>query len=65
MAIAFPIGIGIALVLGVFTNYISFPSGNPLFLFGGVLLVALAIIIDGFAYKKTLQNKRNCSITGA
>lgn len=64
MAIAFPIGIGIALVLGVFTNYISFPSGNPLFLFGGVLLVALAIIIDGFAYKKTLQNNGGGSTKG-
>ena len=38
MAIAFPIGIGIALVLGVFTNYISQPEGNPY-----VLMVLLII----------------------
>ena len=51
MAIAFPIGIGIALVLGVFTNYINQPEGDPIILFIGVLLVTVAIIIDGIAYK--------------
>ena len=55
MAIAFPIGIGIALVLGVFTNYIAQPQGDPLVLFIGVTLVAMAILIDGIAYKKILQ----------
>lgn len=64
MAIAFPIGIGIALVLGVFTNYISFPSGDPFILLAGVLLVALAIIMDGVAYKKTLQNNGKGSTKG-
>ena len=33
MAIAFPIGIGIALVLGVVVNYIATPIGNPVLLF--------------------------------
>ena len=50
MAIAFPIGIGIALVLGVFTNYISQPEGNPYVLFSGVTLIAIAILFDGLAY---------------
>ena len=57
MAIAFPIGIGIALVLGVFTNHIAQPQGDPLVLFIGVTLVAMAILIDGIAYKKILQNQ--------
>lgn len=52
MAIAFPIGIGIALVLGVIVNYIAFPVGDPLLLFTGVGLVALAIVVDALAYKK-------------
>ncbi len=64
MAIAFPIGIGIALVLGVFTNYLVKPEGDPIVLFCGVMLVAFAIIIDGIAYKKTLQNTKEKPIKG-
>jgi len=52
MAVAFPVGIGIALVLGVLVNYIEHPLGNPALLFGGVLLVVLAIILDAVAYRK-------------
>ena len=52
MAIAFPIGIGIALVLGVIVNYIAVPIGDPLLLFLGVGLVCLAIILDALAYKR-------------
>ncbi|WP_163515294.1 multidrug DMT transporter permease [Gelidibacter japonicus] len=52
MAIAFPIGIGIALVLGVVVNYVAIPVGDPILLFTGVGLVALAIIVDALAYKR-------------
>lgn len=52
MAIAFPIGIGIALVLGVIVNYAASPVGNPVMLFSGVALVTLAIVVDAFAYKR-------------
>src|SRR5260221_3744339 len=43
-SVAFPVGIGVALVLGVFVNYLEHPEGNAMLLFGGVLLVVLAII---------------------
>ena len=49
MAVAFPLGVGIALVLGVIVNYIGTPSGNPLVLFLGVTLIVLAIICNGIA----------------
>jgi glucose uptake protein len=52
MAVAFPVGIGIALVWGVVVNYIKSPVGNPLILFIGVAAVAIAIIINALAYKK-------------
>ena len=52
MAIAFPIGIGIALVLGVIVNYMATPLGDPVLLFLGVGLVAIAIIVDAIAYKR-------------
>jgi glucose uptake protein len=52
MAVAFPVGVGIALALGVIINYIYTPHGNATLLFGGVALVVVAIIIDAIAYKK-------------
>lgn len=52
MAVAFPVGIGLALVIGVITNYIGKPDGDPLLLFLGVAFVAIAIIIDAIAYGK-------------
>ncbi len=52
MSVAFPVGIGIALVLGVIVNYISVPQGNPLLIFGGVALIALAIILNARAWQK-------------
>jgi len=52
MAVAFPVGIGLALVAGVITNYIGEPVGNPLLLFIGVALVTVAIILDAMAYRK-------------
>lgn len=52
MAIAFPIGIGIALVLGVVVNYIAIPEGDATLLFIGVSLVVIAIVVDALAYKK-------------
>lgn len=56
MSVAFPVGIGIALVLGVIVNYISNPQGNPVLIFGGVALVALAIILNARAYQKLQTN---------
>jgi glucose uptake protein len=52
MAVAFPVGIGLALVIGVVVNYIATPLGNPVILFAGVVLVVLAIILDAVAYRK-------------
>ena len=52
MAVAFPIGIGIALVEGVLINHIREPKGDPIFLFAGVACVAIAIIINSLAYRR-------------
>ncbi len=52
MSVAFPIGIGIALVEGVIINYILKPAGNPIILFVGVAAIVVAIIIDAFAYRE-------------
>jgi glucose uptake protein len=57
MAVAFPVGIGLALVIGVFVNYLRAPIGDPLILFLGVGLVTAAIVFDGFSYSKTTSTK--------
>ncbi len=51
LAVAFPIGIGLALVIGVILNYVLAPAANPVLLFVGVLLVAIAIVVDAMAYR--------------
>ena len=50
LAVAFPIGIGIALIEGVVLNFLLNPQGNRLFLIAGVGLVLLAIVTDALAY---------------
>ncbi len=52
LSVAFPLGVGIALVLGVIINYIGAPSGNPLLLFLGVALIVVAIVCNGIASGK-------------
>lgn len=52
LAVAFPVGIGIALVVGSVTSYLVNPKANPLLLFGGVALVVVAIVLDAAAYRK-------------
>ena len=49
MAVAFPVGVGIALVLGVIQTYFVQAKGNPTLLFIGVLLVVVAIVVNGMA----------------
>lgn len=51
LAVAFPIGIGLALVVGAISNYLIAPAGNPLLLFGGIALVTVAILLDAAAYR--------------
>lgn len=53
MSVAFPIGVGLALVLGVLINYFGAPKGDPVILFGGVALIVIAIILNGIASGKT------------
>jgi glucose uptake protein len=64
LAVAFPMGIGLALIVGVLTNYVLFPRGNPVLLFGGVVLVAVAIVFDALAYRAREAQRREMSRKG-
>lgn len=59
LAVAFPVGVGLALVLGVITTYLAKPEGNVMMQGLGVAAVAVAIILDALAYKRlAAQTKR-------
>ena len=64
MSIAFPVGVGLAMVLGVLINYIATPKGDPLFLFIGVGIVVVAIILDAVAYKKLALSAKKTPTKG-
>lgn len=64
MSVAFPVGIGIALVLGVLVNYFGSAKGNPTLLALGVLMIAAAIIINSIAYKRTQTGDKKVSSKG-
>lgn len=49
LAVAFPLGVGLALVLGVIVNYAGAPKGDPVILFAGVALIVTAIVLNGIA----------------
>ena len=56
MTVAFPLGVGIALVLGVIINYFGAPKGDPSVLFLGVALVVIAIILNAVASGKVQRS---------
>lgn len=58
LAVAFPIGIGLALVIGSVLNYLVTPRGNPLLLFGGITLVCIAILFDALAYRSLSPDQK-------
>ncbi len=65
MAVAFPVGIGLALVIGVVLNHFLNPQGNPMYLAAGVALVVLAIIFDAVAYARHARSQRERAFAAA
>jgi glucose uptake protein len=64
MAVAFPLAVGLALVIGVVVNYIAEAKGDPKILFLGVGLIVIAIIINAIAYRKLPSSKGGASTKG-
>lgn len=64
LAVAFPVGIGLALVVGAASNYVLSPNGNPLLLFGGIALVLVAVVFDAIAYRLRETEKRSLTTRG-
>jgi glucose uptake protein len=64
MSVAFPVGIGLALVIGVIVNYLDNPVGNATFIFLGVALVAAAILLNAYAYRTAAAQQQGISAKG-
>ncbi len=64
MAVAFPVGVGLALVLGVILNYNSASKDDPVILFTGVALIVVAIIFNGIASGKMSAGEKKSSSKG-
>jgi glucose uptake protein len=61
LAIAFPVSIGIALVVGVVSSYILQPFGNAGMLAAGVVCAVIAVVLDGKAYGTLSATNRSVS----
>ena len=61
LAIAFPVAIGIALVVGVVLSYGLQPKGDAMFLAAGVGCALIAVILDGKAYGSLASTGRSVS----
>jgi glucose uptake protein len=70
MSVAFPIGGGIAWILGIVVNYVVMqmdgktPSDRPGMLWFGVALIILAIFFSGKAYQRLSQKLEKTSVRG-
>jgi glucose uptake protein len=61
LAVAFPVSIGIALVVGTVLSYALQPKGNAAFLGFGVICALIAVILDGKAYGSLAETGRSVS----
>jgi glucose uptake protein len=63
LSVAFPVGIGIALIVGTVLNYIIKPAGSPALLFGGAFVILLAIIVTAMAHSAHARAKAAAQVT--
>jgi glucose uptake protein len=52
MSVAFPIGVGLALVIGTVESFVETPKGNPALLFTGVALIVFAMVMSAMAHRR-------------
>jgi len=64
LAVAFPIGVGLALVLGVVTTFVATKQGNAPMLALGVGAIMIAIILDALAYRRLAGGGRKPPVKG-
>ena len=64
LSVAMPVGIGLALILGVIVNYILSPIGNVSLLAGGVFAIFLSVVLSAMAYRSKATTDQPISTNG-
>jgi len=64
MSVAFPVGVGLALVIGTVASYVQSPKGNGGMLFAGVGLVVCAMVLSAVAYSRLPQQSNRSWLRG-
>ena len=52
MSVAFPVGVGLALVIGTLESFIEKPKGEAVLLFAGVGLIVLAMVMSAISHSR-------------
>jgi glucose uptake protein len=64
LAVAFPVGVGLSIIIGVLLNYVITPKNDPILLFGGVGLLIIAIVVDAIAFRLHSASQKKPTTTG-
>ena len=64
MAVAFPVGVGLALTIGTVQSYIATPKGDPALLFAGVGLIVFAMIMSAVAHARLPRAGKQSQLRG-
>ncbi len=64
MSLAFPVGVGLALVIGTVKSYLEEPKGNPALLFPGVALIVFAMVMSALAHSRLPQSAGRRPVRG-
>ena len=64
MSVAFPVGVGLALVIGTIASYLQAPKGNGGLLFAGVVLVVCSMCLSAVAHSKLPPGGKSSWVRG-
>jgi glucose uptake protein len=64
MAVAFPVGVGLAMCIGVVTTFLATRQGNAPMLALGVTAILVAIILDALAYHRLASGRQHTPVKG-
>jgi glucose uptake protein len=64
MSVAFPVGVGLALVIGTVQSYIQEPKGEPVLLFAGVAMIVAAMIFSAVAHRRLPRSGSHNAVRG-
>ncbi len=64
MSVAFPVGIGLALVCGTALSYLQVPKGNVTYLVCGVAAILAAMLFSALAYKRLPRQESGKEFSG-